>query len=87
MSIGFVHPLVSSIGFALVSSIGLVDALQIYRQALALGINTVPGVVFSADQKYKNCLRLNAGNVWHETLEQAVKTLGKLVRLAVNKQH
>lgn len=61
----------------------VVDAFDIYQQALEKGINIVPGVVFSADQKYQNCLRLNAGNPWHEDLDQGVKTLADLVFVAL----
>ena len=60
-----------------------VDAFGIYQKALEKGINIVPGVVFSADQKYQNCLRLNAGNPWNEELDQGVKILAELVR-AIN---
>jgi len=56
-----------------------IDAFDIYQQALEKGINIVPGVVFSADQKYQNCLRLNAGNPWSEDLDLGVKALANLV--------
>jgi len=56
-----------------------IDAIDIYRSAQGAGINIVPGVVFSADLKYRNCLRLNAGNPWSPVLEKAVRDLATLV--------
>jgi len=57
-----------------------VDALQVYRRALAAKISVAPGPIFSAKQKYSNFLRLNCGNPWCEEIEDAVKTLGAIIR-------
>jgi len=56
-----------------------IDAIDVYRSAQRAGINIVPGVVFSADQKYRNCLRLNAGNPWSGELSKAVRELAVIV--------
>ena len=57
-----------------------VSALEIHRQALSLGISVVPGPIFSAKQGFANCLRLNYGHAWDERTQQALATLGQLVR-------
>ncbi|MBT0651991.1 PLP-dependent aminotransferase family protein [Geobacter luticola] len=54
-----------------------VDSLVLYEQALAAGITIAPGPIFSAAQKYRNCIRLNAG-YWSERVERAIETLGQL---------
>lgn len=56
------------------------DALVLHRQALAVGISIAPGPLFSAGQRYRNCIRLNFANPWSERLEQALATLADLVK-------
>jgi len=55
-----------------------VDALQLHRQALALGISVAPGPIFSASRAFTHCLRLNYGHAWDARAQQAVATLGRL---------
>lgn len=57
-----------------------VDALQIHREAVAQKICAAPGHMFSASRDFQHCLRLNYGHPWDTRMEQAVETLGKLVR-------
>ena len=59
-----------------------VDALELHRGALAKKISIAPGPIFSATQKYKNCIRLSCGLPWSEKLEQAIYTLGNLASKA-----
>jgi DNA-binding transcriptional MocR family regulator len=54
-----------------------VDSLKLYERALEACITIAPGPIFSAKQKYRHCIRLNAG-FWSDAIEQAVATLGKL---------
>ncbi len=56
-----------------------VNALEIHRRALSLGISVAPGPIFSASESFAHCLRLNYGHVWDTRSEQALATLGKLV--------
>lgn len=56
-----------------------VDALRIHRQAIALGISIAPGPMFSAQRKFRNCLRLNYGHAWNEKADEALAVLGRLV--------
>ncbi len=58
---------------------GEVDALEVYRSALPLGITTVPGRVFSTTDRYKNFLRLNAAHMDFRG-ERAIEQLGGVVK-------
>jgi len=60
-----------------------VDALTLYRQALAEGISIAPGPMFSPAQKFRPCLRLNCAQPWDTRLERALKRLGELVTALV----
>jgi DNA-binding transcriptional MocR family regulator len=61
---------------------GAVNALDIHRQALSLGISIAPGPMFSAQREFTNCIRLNYGHPWDARIAAAVETLGKLVSAA-----
>ena len=56
-----------------------VDALVLYELATRAGIAIAPGPIFSPTGGYRNCIRLSAAR-WEEREEQAVTTLGTLVR-------
>jgi len=56
-----------------------VDSVALYERALAAGIGTSPGPMFSAQRGFRNCLRLNYGHPWSPPREQAVRTLARLV--------
>jgi DNA-binding transcriptional MocR family regulator len=55
-----------------------IDSLELYRQALKVGITLAPGYVFSATNQYRNFIRLNAA-VWSYQVERAIETLGGLI--------
>jgi len=57
-----------------------VDSLELHRQALERNISIAPGPIFSANQNYRNFVRLNCGALWSDRIEQAVATLGQLVK-------
>lgn len=57
-----------------------VDTLKLHREALKQRINTAPGALFSVKDRYRNCLRMNCGMPWSETIAGAVRTLGELAR-------
>jgi len=57
-----------------------VDALKLYRKALAEKISIVPGPIFSAKQRYQNFIRLSCGHPWSVELEQALARLGRLAK-------
>jgi DNA-binding transcriptional MocR family regulator len=56
-----------------------VDALRLHRQALACGISTAPGPIFSAKREFAHSLRLNFGHPDTEAQQAAIATLGQLV--------
>jgi DNA-binding transcriptional MocR family regulator len=55
-----------------------IDALRLYRLALAEGISIAPGPLFSVRGKYKNFVRLNYGQFDAKSTANAVRTLGRL---------
>lgn len=57
-----------------------VDALELHGAAVAEGIAFMPGQLFSAAGRYRNCLRLNCGNPWDGRFDAAVRRLGAMVR-------
>ncbi len=56
-----------------------VDALQLFRLALAQGISLAPGPIFSATRGFGHCARLNHGHPWTAQSEQAMQTLGRII--------
>ncbi|HDS1735442.1 MULTISPECIES: GntR family transcriptional regulator MpaR [Pseudomonas] len=56
------------------------DALKLFNMALAQGISIAPGPIFSPTQRFANCIRLNYGSPWGNSSEQAMETLGRIVR-------
>ena len=55
-----------------------VNAMDFHRQAMALGISTAPGVLFSADGRFTHHLRLNLGHPGDERVHKALRQLGEL---------
>lgn len=56
-----------------------VDTLRLHQQALARGISTAPGPIFSAKREFGQYLRLNFGHPESSGQQQAVATLGQLI--------
>ncbi|MDF1525126.1 MAG: PLP-dependent aminotransferase family protein [bacterium] len=56
-----------------------VQALNLYKDAMKHGITITPGPLFTASDKFHNCVRLNAA-FYSERTELAVETLGKLAK-------
>jgi DNA-binding transcriptional MocR family regulator len=59
-----------------------VDAIALYRRALAENISIAPGPLFSAREKYRNFIRMNFAQGWDERTVAAVVRLGRLVSQA-----
>jgi DNA-binding transcriptional MocR family regulator len=55
-----------------------IDALALYRSALAAGIAITPGHLFSTGERYRNFIRLNAAN-WSEAAIPAIERLGGVI--------
>jgi DNA-binding transcriptional MocR family regulator len=56
-----------------------VNTSDFFQQALAQGVSFTPGIIFSPSGKYANYMRISYGVPWSEKVENAVKTLGRLV--------
>ncbi|MFS4460542.1 PLP-dependent aminotransferase family protein [Bdellovibrio sp. HCB2-146] len=56
------------------------NSIDLYHAAAAKKISIAPGVIFSAHGKYKNYIRINCGRIWTPEIENAVKTLGLLLK-------
>ena len=55
-----------------------IDTLALHEDAVRLGLDYVPGALFSASGRYANCLRLNAGYAVTPATETAIRRLGQL---------
>ena len=56
-----------------------VDALKLHRLAMDAHISIAPGPIFSAQRRFRNCIRLNYGHPWSARLERATEQLGKMI--------
>ncbi|ABB08075.1 PLP-dependent aminotransferase family protein [Burkholderia lata] len=56
------------------------DSRALFDAALEQGVCFAPGDIFSASRRFRHCLRLSAGHVWNERIEDGVRCLGRLAR-------
>jgi DNA-binding transcriptional MocR family regulator len=56
-----------------------VDAARVYQRALAKGVSVAPGTMFSADERFRHCLRLNTSFEWGPHTARAISVLAALV--------
>lgn len=54
------------------------DTVELYNTAMAHKISIAPGRMFTLQNQYNNCLKLNCGLLWNERVEGALKQLGAL---------
>lgn len=59
-----------------------IDALRLSHRLLEHRVSIAPGQIFSASQKYRNCIRLNCALPWSARLEKALLLLGREVGAA-----
>ncbi len=57
---------------------GRLNAMKLYRAALAQHITIIPGTLFSATGRYRNYIRINCGHHWSDAHDRALLTLGRL---------
>src|SRR5207253_2665 len=55
-----------------------IDAVKLYKAALAEHITLLPGKVFSNTARYKNYIRINCGQSWSDAHDRALLKLGRL---------
>jgi DNA-binding transcriptional MocR family regulator len=56
-----------------------IDALEIYRRALARNISIIPGQVCSNSGQFRNCIQISCGLPFSPLLERGIATLGELI--------
>ena len=57
-----------------------VNTSDFFKQALDQGVSFAPGIVFSPSGKYRNYMRISFGVKWDDKIENAIVTLGELVK-------
>lgn len=57
-----------------------VDGMQVFHEARKRKIATLPGIMCSTTNKYKNFIRISCGFRWSEEIDRGIATLGKIVR-------
>ncbi|MFJ4142554.1 GntR family transcriptional regulator MpaR [Pseudomonas sp. NPDC089734] len=62
------------------------DSLKVFQVALAQGISVAPGPIFSPARRFGNCIRLNYGSPWTTASENAMETLGRIIRSLLDNQ-
>ncbi len=55
-----------------------VDTIRLHELARQARISIAPGLLFSAQDRYRNCLRLNCGLPWSDEVDAALARLGQL---------
>ncbi|MDH5327047.1 MAG: PLP-dependent aminotransferase family protein [Gammaproteobacteria bacterium] len=55
-----------------------VDCMELYRRAMNRKISISPGIIFSAQSRYRHHIRMSCGFVEGETARKAVKVLGQI---------
>jgi DNA-binding transcriptional MocR family regulator len=61
------------------------DSVALFEALVERGITIGPGPMFSASQRYRNCMRLSVGTIWSARHEQALREVGRLARQATEK--
>lgn len=56
-----------------------VDSVALFRQAIRNNISLGPGTLFSATDRFRNCIRMGCAEPWSARTERAIVTLGELV--------
>ncbi len=54
------------------------DSIALFERLLERGISIAPGPMFSASQRYRNCMRISLGHPWNERTERALREIGRL---------
>ncbi|RYG51567.1 MAG: PLP-dependent aminotransferase family protein, partial [Chitinophagaceae bacterium] len=57
-----------------------IDTMELYEKAAARKISFAPGRIFTLQQQFGHCMRLNYGLVWNDKLDAHLKVLGNLAK-------
>ncbi|KZW98973.1 aminotransferase [Pseudoalteromonas luteoviolacea] len=55
------------------------DGGKLFSLAMAQGVSLTPGQLFSASERFQNCIRISYGLPWDEHVEAHLKKLGQLI--------
>jgi DNA-binding transcriptional MocR family regulator len=56
------------------------DTVELYNLAMKHKVSIAPGRMYTLQNQYNHCLKLNYGMLWTEQIEQALKLVGKLAK-------
>jgi len=54
------------------------DTVAMFPRLIERGISIAPGPMFSASQRYRNCMRISVGHPWNERAEKALREVGRI---------
>lgn len=57
-----------------------INTYELFQQAMRKKISIAPGRIFTLQDRYHNCLRISYGTPWSKQVDDAFRTLGKLIR-------
>jgi len=60
-----------------------VNTVDLFEMVLKQKISIAPGRIFTLQNQFNHCLRLSYGFPWSARVEQALKTLGKLIKSSI----
>lgn len=61
------------------------DSLQLFSEAMEIGISTAPGPLFSAAGKYRNFMRINYSMPWSQERVDGLVRLGELINTQLSR--
>lgn len=62
-----------------------IDTASLFDVLIKQHISIAPGRMFTLQEQYHNCLRVSYGDVWDERHENAVATIGRVLKALANK--
>jgi DNA-binding transcriptional MocR family regulator len=57
-----------------------VDTVRLFHEALERNVSVAPGILFSAQLRYTNCVSLNVSSPWTDRILAALNLLGELAK-------
>jgi len=57
-----------------------INSYKLYQEAVRHYISVVPGQIFSSQGKFGNCLRISCARPWDAEVENALRTVGSLIK-------
>lgn len=67
-------------GFVLWIEIPGLNAAELQQRLLTQGINIMPGNIFTAQDRYRHCIRISCGMPWNSHIDEALQTVGKAAK-------